>query len=52
MTALAVAIEPVPSLWVERLVDVAVPNEVRQPEQSEEQLQAHRAMPEGEPSRA
>ncbi|WP_262502460.1 hypothetical protein [Pontibacter chinhatensis] len=25
MTSLAVAIEPYPSLWVERLVDVAVP---------------------------
>ncbi|MFD1187272.1 hypothetical protein [Pontibacter rugosus] len=36
------------SPWVERLVHVAVPE--GQPEQSEEQLQAHSAMPEDEAS--
>ena len=44
MTAKAAAIEPVPSLWVERLVDVAVPAK-GSPQRSEEQLQARHAMP-------
>ena len=50
MTVIAGAIGLLPSLWVERLVDVAVPGK-GSPQRSEEQLQARRAMPEGEASR-